>query len=267
MFKPADLASCFQRVREEHPLVHNITNYVVMNFSANALLAVGASPVMAHAPEEVKEMVALAGSLVINIGTLSGPWIQSMGEAMKEARVLNRPIVFDPVGVGATCYRTETANTLLKVHGATVIRGNASEILALGGSTEKTKGVESSTHSETALKAAQDLAQKLPCVVCVSGETDFITDGLKTYALSNGDSMMARITGMGCVASALIGAFLAVEKSALKATISAMAVMGIAGEIAKKKSEGVGSFQVAFLDALDRFDEKNWEYLKWKELS
>lgn len=239
-----------QRIRNQAPLVHNITNYVVMNSTANALLALGASPVMAHAPEEVEEMVGIAGALVINIGTLSRPWIESMLSAGRAARRKGIPIVLDPVGSGATRLRTETVLRLLEEAPPAIIRGNASEIRSLALAEKGTKGVDSTRDSVESVPAAQQLARRWRCVVSVSGPTDVIVDADSVIRVHNGDPMMTRVTGLGCTATALTGAFAAVNPSALEAAAHAMVVMGVAGEIAALRSTGPGSLQVNFLDAL-----------------
>jgi hydroxyethylthiazole kinase len=239
-----------QRIRTEAPLVHNITNYVVMNTTANALLSIGASPVMAHAIDEVEDMAGLARALVLNIGTLSEPWIEAMIKAGRKAREKGTPIILDPVGAGATQFRTKTAQKLLWDSPPTVVRGNASEIRALFNAESGTKGVESTHTSEEALEAARLLSENFPTVVSISGVTDMIVSGRSVIRVTNGHPMMARVTGLGCTATALTGAFAAVNPSPLKAAAHAMAVMGIAGEIAAERSRGPGSFQMHFLDAL-----------------
>jgi hydroxyethylthiazole kinase len=249
------------RVREISPLVHNITNYVVMNNTANALLAVGASPVMAHAAEELEDFVKIDSALVINIGTLSEYWISSMKSAMAAAAEEKKPIVFDPVGAGATAFRTETVKALIDTAVPSIIRGNASEIMSMwnANAAVKTKGVDSCAGSDEAFESAKELASELGCVVCVSGETDYITDGKKLYTVKNGSKLMAKVTGMGCTATALTGAFAAVETDPMDAAFSAMAVMGIAGEIAAEKAEGPGTMQLYFLDALYNLSDKDIE--------
>lgn len=237
-------------IRLNSPLVHNITNYVVMNNTANALLAIGASPVMAHALDEVNDMVAIASSLVINMGTLSPLWVNAMLSAGNEALRLGKPVVFDPVGAGATSYRTTVAFQVMEECRPSIIRGNASEILALAGEAVTTKGVDSLAASSVAVDAAFRLAKKAGCIVSISGETDYITDGISTITISNGSPLMPKVTGMGCTASALTGAFAAVNDDLLKAAAHAMAVMGIAGEIAASRSTGPGSLQMNFLDVL-----------------
>ena len=239
-----------ENIRNENPLVHNITNYVVMNVTANALLAIGASPVMAHAPEEAAEMVRLAKALVINIGTLSEAWVASMKLAMVAADRLGVPIVFDPVGAGATSYRTRVASELLETAPVRLIRANASEILALAGTVGRTKGVDSLADSADAIEAARKLCSRFGCTVCVSGAIDWIVAHDREAKIFNGHALMSRVTGMGCSASALCAAFVAVNPDAASAATHAMAVMGIAGEIAAGQALGPGSFVPHFLDAL-----------------
>jgi len=257
MFKPEDVWNDVQRIRKEAPLVHNITNYVVMNTTANALLAIGASPVMAHAAEEVEDMVRLAKALVINIGTLSAPWIAAMLKAASAARQRGLPIVLDPVGAGATRYRTETACQILKETPPAIVRGNASEIRALFYTESETKGVDSRHAADAAVEAAHGLSKKYACVVSVSGAVDLIFSGDRLVRVANGHPMMPRVTGLGCTASALTGAFAAVNPSLYEAAAHAMAVMGIAGEMAAEQSPGPASFQMHFLDALYRLSEED----------
>jgi len=242
--------SSIEAIRKKAPVVHNITNYVVMNSSANALLAIGASPVMAHAEEEVEDMVGIAGALVLNIGTLSPPWIHAMLRAASRAMERKIPIILDPVGAGATPYRTGAARELIREFPPAIIRGNASEIMALLDEDAKTKGVDSSAASHAALDAARQLNQDYGCVVCISGQTDYIVSGGDVTRVMNGHPMMTRVTGLGCTATALCGAFAAVNSVYAEATAHAMAVMGIAGEIAANDSPGPGSLQVNFLDTL-----------------
>ena len=242
--------SLLSLIRAQEPLVHNITNYVVMNTTANALLALGASPVMAHAVEEAGEMARLARALVINIGTLSPAWVDAMSVAAREAAAHGIPIVLDPVGCGATAYRTRTALALIDAARPAVIRGNASEIRALVGSAGGTKGVDSVHAPEDVLDDAVALSRSLGCVVSVSGATDIVVAGDRVARIHNGDPLMTRVTGMGCTASAVSGAFLAVAADAFDAAVQAMVTMGVAGELAAAGAAGPGSFQLRFLDAL-----------------
>jgi len=251
-----DIFALLEKVRSTSPLVHNISNYVVMNNTANALLAVGASPVMAHATEEVEEMVSFASALVLNMGTLSNNWIDAMLLAGKSAHKNKTPIVFDPVGVGATSYRDISAKKIIDTCKPSVIRANASEIMALNKSVSSTKGVDSTIATVEAIDCAIELSRKTKSVVVISGPTDYITDGEKSLEIKNGSPLMAKVTGMGCTATAIIGAFVGVEKDIFKATTSAMAVMAIAGEIAASQSKGPGSLQVNFIDVLYNLSEE-----------
>ncbi len=239
-----------QSIREKAPLVHNITNYVVMNTSANALLAIGASPVMAHAIEEVEQMASIASALVINIGTLSGPWVQAMIAAMKVAAGKGLPVILDPVGAGATPYRTKTVEQLLAITSPTIIRGNASEIIALVVSDAKTRGVDATAASDSAVATGKALHQTSGSTVCISGATDYIIGGDEVITISNGHPLMPKITGLGCTATALCGAFAAVNSAGPQAAAHAMATMGIAAELAAENANGPASFQTAFIDSL-----------------
>lgn len=247
----------FSAVKKQSPLVHNITNYVAMNFSANALLAIGASPVMAHATEEISEMAQLAGALVINIGTLDAAWTEAMLIAGKTKHEAGGIVILDPVGVGATTYRTQTAWKIIDQCHPNIIRGNASEIMALIHADIKSKGVDSSCCSTDAVASAQQLALRTGAVVVVSGEIDYITDGKQVETIRNGSSMMPLVTAMGCTASSMIGAFAAVYPNHLfEASLHAMAVMGIAGQIAAQQAAGPGSLLTYFIDTLYNLTEE-----------
>jgi hydroxyethylthiazole kinase len=237
-------------IRNKKPLIHNITNYVVMNYTANALLAMGASPVMAHAQNEVEEMVSVAGALILNIGTLTDDWIASMIKAGKKASELKTPIVLDPVGSGATAFRTSSAKKIIQETRVSVIRGNASEILSLRKENSKTKGVDSIHSVEAAEGPARILAGELESVLAVTGPTDLITDGKQVIRVSNGHPLMGYVTGTGCTATATIGAFLSVDKDPVSAAATALAFFGLAGEVAAKNASAPGSFMIAMIDAL-----------------
>lgn len=254
-----EIWSAVRAIREKAPVVHSITNYVVMNNTANALLALGASPVMAHAEEEMEEMVGIASALVINIGTLSPVWVRSMFRAAAAARTRKIPIVLDPVGAGATSYRTRTARELIQAVPPEIIRGNASEIMALLETNAKTKGVDSTAPSDAAVEIGRALHEKCGSVVCISGETDYTVGPAGIIETHNGHLLMTRVTGLGCTASALCGAFASVTPDPAMAAAEAMAVMGIAGEIAFTRSEGPGSLQLHFLDALYRLSVEDIE--------
>ena len=246
-----------QRLRTGCPLVLNITNYVVMNNTANALLAIGASPVMAHAQEEVEDLVAIASSLVLNIGTLSTPWIGAMFKAGHAANARGIPIVLDPVGCGASGFRTRTSRALVEALRPTIIRGNASEIRSLLRATAGTRGVDSQVDTEAVADEARELATASGSVVSVSGPVDYITDGRSVLRIANGNPIMTRVTGMGCTATALTGAFAGAGLPALEAAAITMAVMGVTGDIATERAAGPGSFQVHFLDALSQLGEQD----------
>lgn len=245
-------------VRAQAPLVHNITNLVVMNFNANVLLALGASPVMAHACEEVCDMVGIAQALVMNIGTLSPSWIDAMLLAQPKALARKIPVVLDPVGAGATPYRNQALAQIIENGPPSIIRGNASEIMSVAGLNAATKGVDSSAGSDQALVAAAGLARNTGGVVCVSGETDYVLDAQgRCAALHNGHVWMTKVTGVGCSATAMIGAFAAVQPDYWRATLAAMAYLGVVGELAYEsaKNEGVGTYQAHLLNGLHQLDE------------
>jgi len=245
-----------KKVREKRPLIHNITNYVVMNYTANALLACGASPVMAHAAEEVEEMVSLAGALVLNIGTLTPQWVEAMLRAGKKANALKVPIVLDPVGSGATRLRTDSAKRLARELSIQVVRGNASEVLSLAKKEVRTKGVDSLHSVEEAEGAAIALAKELKTTLAITGKVDLITDGKRICKVHNGHEMMGMVTGTGCTATVMIGAFLAVDPDPVEATTTALAYFGLAGEKAALHAKASGTYQIALLDALFSIDQE-----------
>jgi hydroxyethylthiazole kinase len=245
------------KIRKEAPLVHNITNYVVMNTTANALLALGASPVMAHAINEAEEMAGIARALVLNIGTLSDAWIEAMLIAGKAAKKKGIPVILDPVGSGATRYRTTTALRILNETAPSIVRGNASEIASLAGDISSTKGVDSTRSSESTVDLAIALSKKYNCAVSLSGATDMIADGDSLVRIHNGHPMMTRVTGLGCTASAITGAFAAVNPSRQLAAAHAMALLGIAGEMAAERTKAPGSLQTALIDMLYLINEKD----------
>jgi hydroxyethylthiazole kinase len=247
--------STLRMIRERKPLVHQITNYVVMNETANATLALGALPVMAHAIEEVEEMVGLASALVLNIGTLSAPWVESMLRAGKAASARGIPVVLDPVGAGATRFRTETALRLLDVVDVTVLRGNAGEVASLVGVEAEVRGVESIGTGESASDLAREAARRFRCVASVTGPVDHVSDGGGSFAVANGHELLATVTGTGCMSSALTGCFLAMKpEEPLAAAAEALVAFGVAGEDAAEGARGPGSFHVGLYDALAALD-------------
>lgn len=238
------------RIHQRAPLVVNVTNNVVTNITANALLALGASPAMSHAPADAAELAGVASALVVNMGTPAPAQAESMLAAGRAANRAGVPVVFDPVACGATALRRDLAARLLGEVRFAAIRGNASEILHLAGTAARSKGVDSAHGSEQALDGAAELALRLDCAVCVSGAVDVLTDGSILHLLTGGHPLMTRVTGMGCTATAIIGAFLAVNPGPLPAVLHAMAVMAACGAHAAAQADGPGSMQVRFLDAL-----------------
>jgi hydroxyethylthiazole kinase len=247
---PVKAAQNLESVRNQKPLIHNITNYVVMNTTANALLSMGASPVMAHAVNEVEEMVGLAGALVINIGTLSDSWVAAMLAAGRRASQREIPVILDPVGAGATELRTSTAKKILAEVDVKVIRGNASEILALRHDDSQTKGVDAVHSVEDAAATAKLLADELGITLAITGSVDLVTDGQRVIRIENGHPMMGCVTGSGCTATAIAGAFMAVDSDPVNSAAAALAYFGLAGELAAEQAQVPGSYMVALLDAL-----------------
>lgn len=240
-------------MRRARPLLHNITNFVAMNFMANALLAAGAIPAMVHAREEVGEFAARADALTINIGTLSGDWIDPMVGAIEAARQAGRPWVLDPVAAGATRHRLATARRLAAL-GPAAIRGNASEIVALAGGGGAGRGPDAGVPVGEAEAAARTLALETGAVVAVTGAKDHVTDGRRVLAVGGGHPLMGRVTALGCGLTGVVAAFLATSDGALEATAAALAYYGRAGELAGAGAAGPGSFAVGFLDALAALD-------------
>jgi hydroxyethylthiazole kinase len=245
-----DLKSLLEELREKRPLVHNITNYVVMNFTANILLAMGASPVMAHAVDEVEEMVSLAKALVINIGTLSKQWIESMLKAGNRANEIGVPVVLDPVGSGATSFRTRTFRRLVNELKMSVVRGNASEILSIGSDYVRTKGVETAHGAEEALETAKAVAKEIDSVAVITGPVDLVTDGERVVRCYNGHPLLGSVTGTGCAATVTIAAFVGITGEPLEAAAAGLALFGLAGERAGARAKSPGSFMISLLDAL-----------------
>jgi hydroxyethylthiazole kinase len=242
-------------LRERKPLVHQITNYVVMNETANATLSLGALPVMAHAREEVEEMTRLAGALVINIGTLSPHWVEAMVIAGKTANAIDVPVVLDPVGAGATTYRTETARRILDEVDVAVLRGNAGEVATLVGVEAEVRGVESMAIGGEPADLARAAAQNLGLVASVTGPVDHVSDGERVLAVANGHELLGAVSGTGCMSSAITGCYLAAKKEdPLAAAAEALAAFGVAGEDAARDAKGPGSFHVNLYDALAALD-------------
>ncbi|MGB9176678.1 MAG: hydroxyethylthiazole kinase [Methanoregula sp.] len=243
-------ADLFARVREKRPLVHHITNYVTVNDCANITLCAGGAPVMADAPEEVAEMAATAGSLVLNIGTPSAAQIESMILAGRMANERRIPVILDPVGAGATRFRTDTVKRLLNELKVTVLKGNAGEIGIVAGIEATVRGVESFGVRGDPLTIARTLATTLGLTVAISGARDIVTDGKQSLLVENGHCLMGSISGTGCMASSVTGAFCAESKDPVTASAAALAALGLAGERAAAGAHGPLSFKVALFDEL-----------------
>jgi len=263
----AGIARILRAVRERKPLVHCITNYVTVNDCANALLAIGAAPVMADDIGEAADIAALANAVVINIGTLNERTIRSMFAAAKKAAELGRPAILDPVGAGASRLRTETALALLRDIRFSVIRGNVSEIKTLHAGCGTTRGVDADEKDlradglEAVAATARSLARKTGAVVAVTGATDILSDGNRTLAVRNGHALMSRITGSGCMLSAITGGFCgAAPDRLLDAVAAALCALGLAGEQAAERmlreGAGTGSFRTGLIDALSLMDDE-----------
>jgi hydroxyethylthiazole kinase len=251
----------FRAVRETIPLVLSLTNSVAQEFTANALLALGASPIMSDALEEITELVGLANALNLNIGTPTPRSAEAMALAARAAKSRKIPIVLDPVAVGATKLRRGLADRLLEIAPSAVIRGNQAEIAALAGLPALARGVDAAESSENASVAVRQLAKRFGTVAVASGPIDYLSDGKMVISVDNGHPLMGRITGSGCVATAVIAAFLTVNPNPLAAAISAMIVMDIVGELAAEhsRSEGPASFRIRFLDTFDRLEPEHLE--------
>ncbi|CAH2717329.1 Hydroxyethylthiazole kinase [Neobacillus rhizosphaerae] len=262
------LCETLQKVREVNPLVHNITNVVVTNFTANGLLALGASPVMAYAVEEVADMAQIANSVVLNIGTLNSQTVDSMILAGKAANESGVPVIFDPVGAGATRYRTETAQKIMNEVKVSIIRGNAAEMANVVGEKWEIKGVDAGDAKGNITELAITAAQKMNCVVVITGKEDVVTDGKTTYVVTNGHPILTKVTGTGCLLTSVIGAFVGVEKDFFRATVAALTYYGIAAEKAARIAAdlGTGSFQIEFLNQLSlvSFEDIN-QYSSFRE--
>ena len=254
-----DCATLLGRVREARPLVHHLTNYVTVNDCANVTLAVGASPIMANAIDEAGDIASIASSVVLNIGTLNRDMLASMLAAGKRANDAGVPVVFDPVGAGASALRNEATETILGEVKIAVVRGNISEIRAAGGMASHTKGVDADAGDMTsdAVHIAASLAARTGCIVAITGKEDVVSDGGKTYLVANGNRMLSNISGTGCMCTSLVGAFAgAAPDELLRGAVGALLCMGIAGEIAFEKAgaTGIGSYRAAVMDAISLMD-------------
>ena len=246
----AEAGKIMARVRKVRPLVHHITNVVVANVTANVTLAVGASPVMAHAPEEAAEMARAAKAVVLNIGTLTLGQMEAMMAAGREANRAGVPVILDPVGMGATSFRSRSVERLLSDIKVAVVRGNAAEIAVLGGYSARVAGVDAASEPEGMADIVRETSRRLGTVVAATGAIDYVSDGTLVLEVHNGHPLLTRITGTGCMATAVIAAMRAVEEDGLPAATAALACFGYAGEIAAAGARGPGSFQVRLLDVL-----------------
>jgi len=252
MIKRSDIAARnLEAVKNAAPLIHAITNFVTMGWVADVLSAVGASPIMADAVEEVEEVAAQADALVLNLGTLNPGRLAGMLKAGHQAAATGIPIVLDPVGAGAISTRTEAALEILDCFQVSVIRANASEMLALSGQVIQARGVDAIHPVESARAAAGQVAAEFGLIAVVTGAEDLITTGDKVFHVANGHPLMGRVSGTGCAVGAVIGAFLAVDPDPLNAAFSALACFNLAGEMAAKKAASAGSFKIALMDTLD----------------
>jgi len=250
------ISEILERIHQEKPLIHNITNMVAMNDTANSILAVGALPIMAHAQEEVGEMVKAAGALVLNIGTLTPEQIESMIIAGRVANSLKIPVILDPVGAGATNLRTESALRLQEKVKINIVRGNFAEISILDGLKGNIKGVESIGTEKNSVEIACSLARKYNQVAIITGKQDVVTDGKRVVEIDNGSPMLRTITATGCMATSLIASFAAVDEDYLLASTGALVCFGLAGERAAVKAQGPGSFKVNLFDEIYNLNEK-----------
>ncbi|AFQ43737.1 hydroxyethylthiazole kinase [Desulfosporosinus meridiei] len=247
------LSANLSLVKEKSPLIHHITNYVTVNDCANIVLAIGGSPVMADDLEEVEEMVGFASALVINIGTLNSRTIESMLSAGLKAKELGVPVILDPVGVGATKLRTNTAARLIQALKPEVIRGNMSEIKVLAGLEVAIKGVDSLADEQDGSVVAKTLASELDSIIAITGKTDVVSDGKQVCLLDNGHQILADVTGTGCMTTSLVGTYCGVTKDYFSAAVAGITSMGLAGEIAHaalRHGEGIGTFRTRLFDSI-----------------
>ena len=261
-----ELGVALENVKKEAPLIHCITNYVTANDCANVILALGGHPTMASAIEEVEEMASKASALVLNLGMLDSKKIESMIKAGISANKSNVPVILDPVGVGATKFRKEAVFRLIQNVKFSVIRGNIAEIKTLCGLEVNSKGVDSEEKidNQDIKELAKYLAKKLDTVVVITGVIDYVSDGKRVFSIKNGDEMLTKITGAGCMTTSLIGTYLGGKNSPLISAIAGVATMGISGEMAKNKlinGDGSGTFRVKIIDDIYNFSTLDFE--KW----
>ena len=254
-----EIYELLEKVRKEKPLVHHLTNWVTIYDCANIVKVFGASPVMAHAKEEVADMASMASALVLNIGTLTGEFIESMKIAAKAANKKGIPVVLDVCGAGATKFRDEKSLEILNETKISIIKGNSSEVARIAGESVRTKGVDALEVGGDLADIAKSLAEKRNCTVVITGKEDIISDGKKRYSVKNGSEMLTHVVGTGCMAASVIGTFAAVEKNLAYASAAGLCCFEIASEIAAEKSAGPGTFKENLFDAVYNLNAKQIE--------
>jgi hydroxyethylthiazole kinase len=251
-----------ERVRQQKPVVHHLTNWVTIYDCAQVVKTLGASPVMAHAREEAAEMAQIASALVLNIGTLTVDFVEAMKVAARSANNKGIPVVLDACGAGATALRDRKCLELLNEVRVDVIKGNASEVARVSGENVKTRGVEAAEVSGDLVSLAEKLADQRKGTVVITGKVDIATDGKTTYLVKNGHPMMTQVVGTGCMATSVIGAFAAVEPKLSLAAACALACYGIAAELAAEKATGPASFKERLFDCLYCLDRETVERMQ-----
>ncbi|HUK66427.1 MAG TPA: hydroxyethylthiazole kinase [Anaeromyxobacteraceae bacterium] len=257
-----EVGSLLEEVRRKAPVVHHLTNWVTIYDCANIVKVFGASPVMAHAPEEVEEMVGIASALVLNIGTLTVEFVESMKKAARRANARSIPVVLDVCGAGATRLRDAKCAELLEAARIDLVKGNASEIARVAGEAVATRGVDAAEVEKDLAELARALARARSCTVVVTGREDIVTDGVSTFRIKNGHEMMSRVVGTGCMAASVIGAFAGVERERVRAAVAGLVSYEVAAELAARSARGPGSFKEALFDAVAGLDASTVEQMK-----
>ncbi|HUS75960.1 MAG TPA: hydroxyethylthiazole kinase [Methanothrix sp.] len=252
-------SDCLERVRREKPLVHHLTNWVTIYDCANIVKVFGASPVMAHAKEEVADMAGIASALVLNIGTLTSDFVDAMILAGKSANRKGIPVVLDVCGAGATKFRDDKCFEILDNVQVSIIKGNSSEIARMAGESVQTKGVDASIVEKNLQELARALAEKRKCAVVITGKEDIVADEKRAVLVKNGHPMMANIVGTGCMATSVIGTFAAVEKDCVAASVAGLVCYEVAAEIAARQAQGPGSFKEKLFDAVYNLEAETVE--------
>jgi hydroxyethylthiazole kinase len=256
-----------EKLRLEKPVVHHLTNWVTIYDCASVVKLLGASPVMAHAREEVGQMAQIASSLVLNIGTLTVDFVEAMKLAAKSANKKGIPVVLDVCGAGATRLRDEKSFELLDMARIDIIKGNSSEIARVAGCAVRTKGVDALQVDKDLLRLAKRLARQRECTVVITGKEDIVTNGEKSYLVKNGHPLMTDIVGTGCMATSIIGAFAAIEKDLVYAAASGLVCFEVAAELAAKNSSGAGQFKERLFDALYNLKQESIDRMQRVEIA